>query len=514
MHTALQNLHLPKKVLLPFVLLLTLHIGYAEELWTGKRTQPTAGNGSIEQPYLISSPEELAWFAGIVNGNMGTVAQNNAAHARLTTDIIFNTDLIDSTTLLYQPQYKWTPIGNGSKHMYTGVFDGGGHVIKGLYGAHEANEDCNALFGYIGSTGRVCNVGLEDYYVASEDYTIAGIAAVNRGTINNCYVTGCITSTSSKRLAGVASANNDGGSIMHCYNAAYILQNNTIAGSGIVYNNYPNANIHNCFCVKDRATNGVMSDKSDRSQYTNKTLPEMLSGQVTWLLQNGQENHDSIIWGQLCGQELPQLTAKNQVCKISFVRKDVEQLTCYANKDSLLPLPDSQSLNLQADEMLFIGNKPIIEDLRVNSDMTVMIATPTHKLTLTANPEIYGTVIGEGIYPHGDTVNIAATPYSNYYFSKWSDGSKESVRNLVLTDDMVLTAYFMPFTAIANPETDSAWYSLQGRQLHMLPNQTAVQIYTLAGQCLYQGHVTKIDLPAHAWYLLQRGQQRSVIYVP
>ena len=59
--------------------------------------QPTHGNGTAENPYQISSADELYWFAELVNGSLtdGT-PQNTAACAKLTADITVNRNLLSS----------------------------------------------------------------------------------------------------------------------------------------------------------------------------------------------------------------------------------------------------------------------------------------------------------------------------------------------------------------------------------------------------------------------------------
>ena len=68
--------------------LLTALLGIfgAGQAWA--QTKPT-GAGTQENPYQISTADELRWFAGLVNGTLtdGT-AKNNAACAVLTTNIV------------------------------------------------------------------------------------------------------------------------------------------------------------------------------------------------------------------------------------------------------------------------------------------------------------------------------------------------------------------------------------------------------------------------------------------
>ena len=74
-------------------LLLVLALTMTTQVWgqsTVTLAQPS-GSGTSTDPYLIGSPGELFWFAGLVNGTLNDGTQKNEqAHARLTADITLN----------------------------------------------------------------------------------------------------------------------------------------------------------------------------------------------------------------------------------------------------------------------------------------------------------------------------------------------------------------------------------------------------------------------------------------
>ena len=72
-----------------------------------------AGDGTLEQPYLISTMEELYWFAD-------ATVENAALCAKLTEDITVNPGAVSSTT---EDPVSWIPIGT-SEVPYLGTFDG------------------------------------------------------------------------------------------------------------------------------------------------------------------------------------------------------------------------------------------------------------------------------------------------------------------------------------------------------------------------------------------------------
>ncbi len=104
-----------------------------EDKWDGEtKTKPASGIGTKDDPYLIGTGAELAWFADQVkNGSV-------ALCARLTAEIDLN-------------GHPWTPIGTAAK-SYQGMFDGCNSIVHGL---HISNESYAGLFGVIGKSGIV-----------------------------------------------------------------------------------------------------------------------------------------------------------------------------------------------------------------------------------------------------------------------------------------------------------------------------------------------------------------------
>ena len=104
-----------------------------EKKWDGKAmTQPASGSGTKDDPYLIGTGAELAWFADQVkNGSV-------ALCARLTAEIDLN-------------GHPWTPIGTAAK-SYQGMFDGCNSTVHGL---HISDKSYAGLFGVIGKSGIV-----------------------------------------------------------------------------------------------------------------------------------------------------------------------------------------------------------------------------------------------------------------------------------------------------------------------------------------------------------------------
>lgn len=135
-----------------------------------------------QEPYEISTPEQLMEFAALVNG------ENNGANAVLTADIDMSSQ-------------SWR--GIASNQDYTGVFDGQGHTIFNLTGTE-------GLFA--NNSGTVKNVRLENVSITRKGGNLGAVAGVNTGTVFNCVSSGSITGTGTNAwsIGGLVGHNNGG----------------------------------------------------------------------------------------------------------------------------------------------------------------------------------------------------------------------------------------------------------------------------------------------------------------
>ena len=68
---------------------------------------------------------------------------------------------------------------------------------------------------------------------------------------------------------------------------------------------------------------------------------------------------------------------------------------------------------------------------------------PVQTYTITVYyEETQGFVLGAGVYEEGSTATLAAIPADDYKFIKWSDNSTENPREIIVTQDIVLAAFF------------------------------------------------------------------------
>ena len=152
------------------------------------------GTGGPNDPHQIATAEQL-----IVMGQDTSLYDK---HFVLVADIDLDPNLPGRVTFarsVIAPygQMPRTPVHGLAYGLFTGCFDGAGHVIRNMVIRADAAPTAG-LFGYIGATGRIEDLGLEGVDIRQSSRTgpvfVAGsLAAVNQGgTILRCYGRGSI----------------------------------------------------------------------------------------------------------------------------------------------------------------------------------------------------------------------------------------------------------------------------------------------------------------------------------
>ncbi len=254
--------------------------------------QPAVWNEDAEQ-YEISNAGQLYWFAGFVRREKTRVKYNpspSSANAMLLENIILNKNVLDESGQLngdgsnFRP---WSLIGLRSI-SYTGVFDGAGHTITGLY-INAPSSSWLGLVTELGDGGIIRNLGLEDSFVSGDLY-VGGVCGMNnKGSIINCYNSGSVSGT-----IGVGSmCGSNSGKIDACYNNG-IISCNSYAGSVCGENR---GSITNCYWLEGTANQGIGSGSGSA---TVKSADQFKSGEVAVLLQGDQTE---LAWGQTIGTD-------------------------------------------------------------------------------------------------------------------------------------------------------------------------------------------------------------------
>ena len=331
------------------------------------------GDASKDKVYEIGNAGQLYWFAGLVNDTLSGVEQNVSANAVLTADIVVNKNVLKSDGTLNEGTFKeWTPITGSSNSTYSGIFDGQNHTISGLYFNQEDSYDVG-LFGR--NNGKIANAGILDSYfygtskvggVCGNNYTgtisncyntgsvsgigtAGGVSGYNyTGSITNCYNTGNVSGSSG--FVGGVSGYNDGGTITNCYNVGSVGGSGYVGGvngwnkgiitncyntgsvsgtgvnvGGVIGRNESNASITNCYYDSTIYTgNAIGANDGTTEKVEGKTTEQFKTGEVTYLLQNGQSEE---IWGQTIG------TDTYPVLRGAKVYKSITYIGCNDSSD-------------------------------------------------------------------------------------------------------------------------------------------------------------------------------------
>ena len=161
-------------------ILLAMSFNAFAAAWTGSNSEPENMKKIDGKTfYVITTADELAWFAAQVNAGQTTI------NAVLGKNIIFGSS---ENSLCSK---NWTPIGKDSSHMYSGIFDGSSYTIFGLY---SRQAKFSGLFGVIGENAIVKNITMASskVQITTHNGAVGSVAGVNNGLITNCVNQGLV----------------------------------------------------------------------------------------------------------------------------------------------------------------------------------------------------------------------------------------------------------------------------------------------------------------------------------
>ena len=280
-----KQLHKPYRLVTMLLLVMAILMPYGGA-WA--QTQPSEGDGSSEHPFLITTAEELKWYASYVNGESGDNVVHNTACAQLVKDI-------DLSTVCGEGKGNWTPIakydiyGLTSSNKFDGVFDGNGHTISNLYiDVDNQNGSKLGLFGFImpttsSTSASVKNLKMANVQIVGDEYCAAVCGYGIGGTFENIEVlSGSIASytkaygiagcsgnakncinranVTAKRTYAAGVINNISDEVSNCSNYGKITAGNGLAG-GIVVKSNGSTQLINCANYGDIVITGNVSDK-------------------------------------------------------------------------------------------------------------------------------------------------------------------------------------------------------------------------------------------------------------
>ena len=419
---------------------------------------------------------------------------------------------------------NWSPIGtlnlnwSDVSRPFSGVFDGQNHTISNLTCTSVTNGYAG-LFGNFDGTvqnlilrdAQITVEGLQAAAVVCENYkgqvlncamiggsvkgkgVAGGVVCYNRGTVENCYATGDVTSLSGGRICyagGVVGYNYTEGTVQSCY-AAGRVESEKHAG-GAVGGNY--GTVQNCVALGQS-----VSAQGHAHRVVGENSGGTLSGNYAWsgVQVNGQpvtdgladnENgedilvHDGLIYG------------KNAQI---FAWPGFDTTVWELRNDQTGKLPRIRGTN--ADPTLSLSAQSIMVtcDVELNGDAGV--SGFRYKVNDAANDTEYSGVFTVNLL---DKLEIEPTIRTGYAFAQWSDGKTDNPYTMAVPGTVSLTAqtqietytidYELNGGALEAGKTNPATYTLETAAFRLEePTRTG---YTFAGWTGSNGTTPQTDV--------------------
>ena len=278
----------------------------------GTSVKPTniadAGSGdSAENPYLIDSPEALAWFAYMVNIAGGAEAK----HVKLTADINLTGDAYGG---IASSPLAWVPIKN-----IKSTFDGGGHTVSHMWASDLSGDGGDVGFINIVLGGVVKGINLTDSTVEAvgDNIAVGLVVALGDGSIERCsvsssvkvkgafYAAGLVGQATSSSVtdcwsrASVSSDNDAGGIVAHglsvkfsgCYAAPSALDSTAGATGAILASNVEGCSYERCYYDQALPGANVIGEAK-----TTAELTDLRGATVAGLLNGPDRTGENAVW--------------------------------------------------------------------------------------------------------------------------------------------------------------------------------------------------------------------------
>ena len=419
---------------------------------------------------------------------------------------------------------NWSPIGtlnlnwSDVSRPFSGVFDGQNHTISNLTCTSVTNGYAG-LFGNFDGTvqnlilrdAQITVEGLQAAAVVCENYkgqvlncamiggsvkgkgVAGGVVCYNRGTVENCYATGDVTSLSGGRVCyagGVVGYNYTEGTVQSCY-AAGRVESEKHAG-GAVGGNY--GTVQNCVALGQS-----VSAQGHAHRVVGENSGGTLSGNYAWsgVQVNGQpvtdgladnENgedilvHDGLIYG------------KNAQI---FAWPGFDTTVWELRNDQTGKLPRIRGTNADPTLSLSAQTGTVTCDVELNGD--VGVSGFRYKVNDAANDTEYSGVFTVNLL---DKLEIEPTIRTGYAFAQWSDGKTDNPYTMAVPGNVSLTAqtqietytidYELNGGALEAGKTNPATYTLETAAFRLEePTRTG---YTFAGWTGSNGTTPQTDV--------------------
>ena len=418
---------------------------------------------------------------------------------------------------------NWSPIGtlnlNWSEvsRPFSGVFDGQNHTISNL----TCTSNTNGYAGLFGNfDGTVQNLILRDAQITVEGQAAAvvcenykgqvlncamiggsvkgksvagGVVCYNRGTVENCYATGDVTSLSGGRICyagGVVGYNYNEGTVQSCY-AAGRVESEEHAG-GAVGGNY--GTVQNCVALGQSVSTQV-----DAHRVVGENSGRKLSGNYAW--SGVQVNGQPVTDGLADNENGEDILAHNGLIYGKnaqiFAWPGFDTTVWELRNDQTGKLPRIRGTNADPTLSLSAQTGMVTCDVELNGDAGV--SGFRYKVNDAANDTEYSGVFTVNLL---DKLEIEPTIRTGYAFAQWSDGKTDNPYTMAVTGAVSLTAqtqiemytidYELNGGALEAGKTNPATYTLETAAFRLEePTRTG---YTFAGWTGSNGTTPQTDV--------------------
>ncbi len=243
------------KKLLCIILSFVMAFGVMSSMGKGAEL---SGTGTKEDPYLIEDVNDLF----LLSQNVYDGESYKGKYFLLKEDISLNETEDFNFWGIRAPQNIWKPIG-GPNYEFSGIFDGGGHEISGIYVNYEKNFA--GLFGYV-YDGEIRNLKITKSFVKGKDNT--GLLS---GSLINSKVSGV-------EVSGIALGENNVGSLtgnLYKSSLSMIKSDADIEGSyytggiaGKTFDSTVDSVVFNGYIKGEKAVGGILGN-SEKTEVKN-----------------------------------------------------------------------------------------------------------------------------------------------------------------------------------------------------------------------------------------------------
>ena len=353
-----------------------------------------------------------------------------------------------------------------------GNADGTGGIVGYALGGSEVSNCRNSgsIDGNKSKTGGIVgeNYGavLKCYNTGDvrSDGTTGGIAGRNvsensgsGSTVENCYNIGDVTGavSGSGDVGGIVGYNNNSNAyfstVKNCYNTGKVTGTGKLGGA---VGRIETGDVSDCYYLWQEGLPGIGSGTA--TNVVSKAAEEFASGEVAWLLQNGQTDN---IWGQqLTGNNMdkyPVLTDNKNlsVLRVTFKVNETDETDetayAYGYANSGAPVAnwpaDPEAPEGQAFAGWYSGDTKCESGATFTKDTTLTAKFKT-AYTVTVNGS-YAAGTGAGSYLAGASVTVSAGARPGYRFAGWTaegvtltNASAETVTFVMPASNVTLTA--------------------------------------------------------------------------